>query len=413
MATIQDVQHLLRSLRSDVAAAQDGNFSITYGGETFLLTNADVDTYLAAKARLERPVPPALCVPAFFEQAVEVQGHGPMTYRLFRGERDSIAMTDRAGTRTVTLSPASTLFALAQIDADEIVMDLRRVVSSDRMRMRMQRGRASEAETAAQSFNGLFSRILTIKVATAHDDAIASNCRKLQSIAEAALFHIAYGQGIGFSLSRSWERAYYRLGLRRESEVQFPVRTYTSELLAYYHLAFGSDSLILAYLALYKVMEFFFTSSSDRVLHAKMVEKLVEPDFSHTKTKKLQELARVIRTHDIRLDEKRLLKTVLEHYFGVPELRNWITAFDAEHDNYLTTERDVFAERLKVDISDDQLFASVANRVYHIRNALVHHKEGEISRFIPFSGQEEILNRELPLLLFLAEQVIIKTGKDL
>jgi hypothetical protein len=36
-----------------------------------------------------------------------------------------------------------------------------------------------------------------------------------------------------------------------------------------------------------------------------------------------------------------------------------------------------------------------------------------VSRFIPFSGQEAILYRELPLLLYLAEQIIIKTGKDL
>ncbi len=48
-----------------------------------------------------------------------------------------------------------------------------------------------------------------------------------------------------------------------------------------------------------------------------------------------------------------------------------------------------------------------------IRNALVHHKEGEVSRFIPFSGQEAILYREIPLLIYLSEQIIIKTGKDI
>ena len=139
----------------------------------------------------------------------------------------------------------------------------------------------------------------------------------------------------------------------------------------------------------------------------------VEPDFAHTKPKKLKELAKLIRIHDNKLDERRLLRTVIEHYFDSDELRDWIQVFDAENDGYLTTERDVFAERLKLDISRDQLFASVANRIYHIRNALVHHKEGEVSRFIPFSGQEAILYREIPLLIFLAEQIIIKTGKDI
>ena len=308
------------------------------------------------------------------------------------------------------LSPASTMFALAQLDCDEMPMDLRRIISLGRTRLRQ---RGSEDTSQVIPLSAIFSRILTIKVCTPPDDSIVRNCRRLQAIAEAALFHIAYGQGIGFSLSLSWERAYYRLGLRRDSAVQFPLRTYTSELLAYYHLAFGSDSLILAYLALYKVLEYFFTSSSDRILHQKMTEKLVEPDFSHTKPKKLKELAKVIRLHDSKLDERRLLRTVLEHYFDGEELRDWIHAFDSENEGYLTTERDVFAERLNVDTSDDQVFASVANRIYHIRNALVHHKEGEMSRFIPFSGQEAILYREIPLLIYLAEQVIIKTGKDI
>ena len=409
MATIRDVEVLLRHLRTEVVQADNGDYVVTYKDVPLILRNADVDAYLTAKPGLERPVPPAICIPTLFEQAVDVQGHGPVTLRLFR-DQDQIAMTDRGGTRHVVLSPASTLFALAQLDCDDIATDLRRFISFGRMRIRL--GRPAEVETPP-GLDALFSRILTIKVTTSADDPLANNCRKLQSVAEAALFHIAYGQGIGFSLSLSWERAYYRLGLRRDMAVQFPLRTYTSELLAYYQLAFGSDSLILAYLALYKVLEYFFTSSSGRLLHQKMTEKLVEPDFSHTKAKKLQELVRVIRLHDSKLDERRLLRTVLEHYFTTDELRAWIVTFDAEHENYLTTERDLFAERLKVDTSDDQLFASVANRIYHIRNALVHHKEGEVSRFIPFSGQEGILYREVPLLLYLAEQIIIKTGKDL
>lgn len=48
-----------------------------------------------------------------------------------------------------------------------------------------------------------------------------------------------------------------------------------------------------------------------------------------------------------------------------------------------------------------------------IRNALVHNKEGEIARFIPYSGQEEALHKEVQILIFIAEQLIIKTGKDL
>jgi hypothetical protein len=409
MADLSQVEHLLRNLRTSVSQSTGGDFIVTYNDIGLTLPNTDVDRYLTSKATMERPVPPAICLPGFFEQAVEVQGHGPATYRLFR-EREEIALEDSAHGRGVILSPASTLFALAQLDAEEMPVDLRRIIHMSRMRIR---NRSNGEDDQGVPFNAIFGRILTVKVATSPEDSFARSCRRLQAIAEASLFHVTYCQGIGFSLSLSWERAYYRLGLRRDAVVQFPLRTYTSELLAYYHLAFGSDSLILAYLALYKVLEYFFTSSSDKVLHQKITEKLIEPDFSHAKPNKLQELAKVIRQHDTKLDERRLLRTVLEHYFDADELREWVTAFDADNEAYLTSERDVFAERLRIDVSDDQVFSTVANRIYHIRNALVHHKEGEVSRFIPFSGQEAILYREIPLLIYLSEQVIMKTGKDI
>lgn len=408
MADIIQVEQLFRFLKTPVTQTKDGDFVIDYNNVKFKLTNVDVDEYFKVKANMESPVPTAIHIPSWFEQAVDVQGRGPMTYRLFRGNNE-IALEDKTQTRRVVLSPASTMFVLAQLDSDQIQM-LHRFISFFRLRFRQTR---NSDDSQLIPLNELLNRILTIKVSTTPGDLLARNPGKLKSIAEASLFHIAYGQGIGISLSLSWERAYYRLGLRRDSSVQFPLRTYSSELLAYYHLALGSESLIMTYLALYKVLEYFFTSSSDRLLHQKMTEKLVEPDFSHTKSKKMQELARIIRIHDSKLDERRLLRTVIEHYFDVEELRNWITTFNTDNDNYLTTERDVFAEQVKVDTSDDQIFASIANRIYHIRNALVHYKEGEISRFIPFSGQEAILYRELPLLLHLAEQVIIKTGKDL
>ena len=104
---------------------------------------------------------------------------------------------------------------------------------------------------------------------------------------------------------------------------------------------------------------------------------------------------------------------VLSDSFPPEELYNWIVEHDSEVDNYYTTEHQVFAESVRIDISNDQIFSTIAHRIYHIRNALVHHKEGEVSRFIPFSGQEQILYREIPLLLFIAEQLIIKTGKDI
>ena len=113
------------------------------------------------------------------------------------------------------------------------------------------------------------------------------------------------------------------------------------------------------------------------------------------------------------MDERRMLQTVFEQHIGKEALRQWIEEFDKENSDYFKTDRDLFGEPNKVNTSESQIFPTVGARIYHIRNALVHNKEGEVSRFIPFSGQEKILVNEAPLLRRISEELILKTGKDI
>jgi len=68
---------------------------------------------------------------------------------------------------------------------------------------------------------------------------------------------------------------------------------------------------------------------------------------------------------------------------------------------------------MRIDPSETTIIPHIAGRIYAIRNALVHNKEGEIARFIPYTGQEEWLHKKIQILIYLAEQIIIKTGKDI
>jgi hypothetical protein len=235
-----------------------------------------------------------------------------------------------------------------------------------------------------------------------------------RSLAEASLFNFAYASGTAVSLSSSWGRSFFWLGRGRRAVPQFPRRTYNHELVAYYQLALSSESLLLTYLALYKVLEYFFTSASEQALHELLQGKLVAPDFNHSKPRKLREMVSLVRRFDQKMDEGRMLTTVLKRYFEPEELRNWIADREAEGNApYFTASNTVLGLEQRVDTSAASIHASIAKRLYAIRNALVHHKEGEDSKFIPFSGQEEELYMEAPLIMFLAEQLIIKAGDDL
>jgi len=85
-------------------------------------------------------------------------------------------------------------------------------------------------------------RLYTIKVTTAPETILGRTRSRLHEWAESAIFHFAFGKGLPISFTQSWERTYYWLGRKESEQVQFPLRTYASELVSYYNLALASDS---------------------------------------------------------------------------------------------------------------------------------------------------------------------------
>lgn len=402
MASIAQVREVLRGLNPEVDRKVKGQYPVRFRGISFNIKDSDVDAYLQHRESIKRPEETAFFIPGHYEHVIEIQGRGPGAYRLLR-EDDDIKIQHGNGF-LIQLSGISSNYAISLCDSESIDKDVLRNIF-----MRSHRFRGRDDVDLVE----LLSRVITVKVISPESHAFHKNIKQLKAIAEAGIYHIAFGNGVGVTLSSSWDRSSYWLDTRRRESVQFPLRTYHSELVAYYQLALGSESLILSYLALYKILEYFFTSASEDVLHQKIKEKLVTPDFSHSKVTKLRELVKTVRSFDQRMDERKMLVTVLEKYLDKTELSQWINDYEKKHPGNYTTDRDIFGESQKVDTNDSQLFPSISKRIYHIRNALVHNKEGEISRFIPFSGQEKILFNETPLLLYIAEELILKTGKDI
>ncbi|MGH8503291.1 MAG: hypothetical protein ACREVE_12635 [Gammaproteobacteria bacterium] len=403
MAKVSQAREVLRGLRGTVSAKVNGRFPVQRGNIRFNVKDEDLDRYLEIRDRIAKPEETAIFFPGHYEHVIEFQGRGPGLYRLFR-DSDQIALAHPTNGFQIVIGPASSVFALSLCDSNEVHRDALRFILLRSHRYR---------DRDDIDIRDVLSRMIAISVRAPDDNHLATNQKQLKSIAESGLYHVAFGNGIGITLSSSWDRSAYWLDTRRREEVQFPLRVYNSELIAYYQLALGSESLILSYLALYKILEYFFTSASEEVLHDKVKSQLVGPDFSHTKVKKLRELVKVVRKFDQRMDERRMLATVLERYLDAQEVRSWMLDYEAKHGPSFTQEREVFGEKMKVDLSDDQIFSNIGSRIYHVRNALVHNKEGEISRFIPFSGQERVLARETPILLYIAEDLILRTGRDI
>lgn len=405
MASIKEVRHLLRHIDANVERKSKGRFPVVYRNNRFTVKESDVDKYLSLQSDLRFGAETSIGTSHYYEHAVEFQGFRGMPPRFRMGRGEALELENKDQTEKISLGIISPILLFAILDQDEPHRDVMRFL----MRPIMSRYRDHDEEV---DITHLF-RIYTIQISIDRENGKPITMKKGEGLAESALFHFAYNHGFASILSQSWEREFFRLGRRRSEVTQYPLRTYSSDLLAYYQLALGSESMILAYLALYKIVEYFYTSASEKVLHGKIKDKLVLPDFHHTRAKQLRELVSLIRKNDQKTDERRMLINVLEEYFEAEELKDWLDDFEADGENYYTTQRELFGEKHKIDTAENQIFPSIASRIYHIRNAIVHNKEGELSRFIPFSGQEQMLFREMPLLRFIAEGLIIKTGKDI
>ena len=63
----------------------------------------------------------------------------------------------------------------------------------------------------------------------------------------------------------------------------------------------------------------------------------------------------------------------------------------------------------KLKIEDPNLISILKKRIYSVRNALVHSKEGNEIKYTPIKDDLHI-KKEIPLIKFLAEQIIINSA---
>lgn len=398
MVSIEEAQHIVRSLKRNLVEADDNNFGFDLFGGKILIAKADFANYIEQKPKIKSDMETQIWVPGHFEHVVQFEGARPR--RPFPRDDDQLQLVSQDGT-TVTVKRPTALFCLYLLDTDELSRELRRLIFDLGMR-----------SNSSSKLTDVF-RMYTIRVEAPVDSSVGKSAKRSQEIAEACIFHFAYGNGVPISFARSWARTYYWIGRKASEPVQFPLKTYNSELVGYYNLALSTESMILGFLALYKIIEFFYSSASEEALHDKIKDKITAPDFSHTKPKKLRELVKTIHGFDRVTNELASLKLVLSKYFDRTDLKDWIEEYETENGKYFTEENVIFGETYKIDTNTNTIIPNIASRIYGLRNAVVHNKESELSRYIPYSGQEDVLQKELQLLLHLAERIIMKTGKEI
>lgn len=405
MVTIDEFMKLISPLKPDEISLAEDCYVLRIRGANYYAPIKEIEEYVDLRDQLLSDPIVSLFYPGYYEHLIAEKPR-MFDLKFNTRENDTFSLVNDDKTIKIEISTPSSKFLLSLLNNTDIPF-IRRSSYYARFHQR-----ENEAKT---HWSKIFRNLMTIKVILEPEYSGKGNKSDLYRIAESTLFHIAFVLKEGIYLSHSLVSSTDRIDSSIEPVIQFPKRVYKEELVSYYQLALSSEHQMLRYISLYKILEFFYTSASEKELHKIIKDKLVQPDFSHTKVSSLRDLTKLIRTFDQKINEQQMLTTVIDLYFPQQEreIESWVISYESRFGTYYTKPQRIFNGTFSINFNSKRTASSIAQRIYSIRNTLVHNKDGDFERFRPFSGQDEILSKEIPLILFLAEQLIIKSGKDL
>ncbi len=274
-----------------------------------------------------------------------------------------------------------------------------------------------------------FRYTLKIRRRKGKDAVTPSN---LEELGDAFLFNLAYNLDVAIIKVTTFEEVYRvqkfrRLRRSRVEELEPPRRKYISDLVYHYQMAVSTESPVLQFLSYYHVLEHFFQRVYLDDLLQMIQDEITNPGFSYKRRKDLQRLYSKIKKR-IELEnqnktELEALTLTLQRFIDVTEIKNLISWYDPYLIEYYQNNEVKFSNGPKINWNEEKehVIQMIAKRIYNTRNSIVHSKDlykpnkgdlKKLPKYIPFKHDKE-LQREIPRLRFIAEEVIIKSSSQI
>ncbi|MEZ9269515.1 hypothetical protein AB9R79_23595, partial [Vibrio splendidus] len=118
-----------------------------------------------------------------------------------------------------------------------------------------------------------------------------------------------------------------------------------------------------------------------------------------------------IRNESISFSEINALVLTLEKFVDFSSIKEKLNDYDPDLVDFYRTSKCEFSGGNIVNFNlETPDLKNLANRIYFTRNAIVHSKDSDKSKYIPFK-HDRILVKEIPLLRFVAEEIIINSSE--
>jgi hypothetical protein len=266
------------------------------------------------------------------------------------------------------------------------------------------------------------SRYLTLKIESERNKSVNDFIK----FSNAFFFQVSYNLDLAIMPQRflsDFVRTSRIEQLRRTSidELEAPKRFYPRDLIYHYQLAVASDSPPLEYLSYYHVAEHFFDAAFNDDLIERVKDKITQPDFSYKRKKDIKGVIDLIgkslkfRGENVVFSEQEALRLTFEKHIDTNVLLEKVKEYDANLIEFYRSNQVPFSDGDTVNLESGdsaQIISLLAKRIYKTRNAIVHSKDGDKVRYIPFE-HDKLLVMEVPLARFIAELIILKNSNEI
>lgn len=275
--------------------------------------------------------------------------------------------------------------------------------------------RPREPITSLETLFNMFNRLNTAKISSQKDHNLNEFNRMLNSY----LFNISYNRDVIYSIMDfSDDGTNFNPRARRNGEL-FPYKSYNQELTKYYHQAIANNIPFTKYLAFYHVAEYYFQTISKQDVFQEIENFITHPSFSPYNKKNISDFYELMRKKireqrdgGVWSDETGLLLCLKKYVPNINSLKVSIDSIDSTAIDYYKTTFVDFADNGKtIDFDNaDTVYNEIRDRVYSVRNSIVHSKDGDKLRYEPFKN-DKALAKEIPLIRGIAEEIIVNSAK--
>lgn len=278
-----------------------------------------------------------------------------------------------------------------------------------------------EVSPASEPFGLLFGRFgmgsgVTFKIQHDHGPSGPRAGDLLGTFGEDWMLDLELKYHLGTTLAREGERRPSSNSATSVSTTppDFPKLQYQADAGAFYWYGVSAGEFpLLQYLAFYQVLEYFFSSFTRSATLSRMRSQLKDPAFELTSDQAMGMLIETTRTvHAGLKHESDQLRQTLFECIEPDALRLFIRSDPALVEHFLGAKQKVKGTRtLRLDSDDDDIRNQVSERIYKVRNRIVHTKSGAdefgLELLLPISDEMAFLAPEVKLVRWLAQRALI------